>query len=579
MHDLLTGLRKNIFREIVRLLWLSTVATLWTLTVNAQELLVHLPLDGTVQNLGSGGAAELVGTDPVTVQGHVGSAMKFDGRSVIAVPVDLSPEQYPRVTITAWVRADETAPDTDHSIVSSGRQGTTPALRLSKRRYGVKASMRGARSALLASSYSATEEWVFVAGTIDVPAQTLHVMQNDSTYDRDGVRTDTLYPASKHVNPDDPETDPKAWVFIGARTFDPALAPAVGIAIDDVRVYGGTLTAAQLTDVRDASGEQAVASAGVDLPGQPGGEFTMPDNQSPTEDILRERQGGGTDIDPIETPEGMGSERDAAGSPQPTLTDDTGDRHQLPDQEEIQEKAEQVAGARAIEEAEQRAAEREEQARREALAEEARREQEELRAAQEEAAQEGDPDRPTAWHFSEEKHLTAISGRAGDIIRQRDYMDWGLTTDDLVTIYLLGDAYIQIDQKNDVPCDIRLGSLRFNECSEDIKMLYTESSYRVEIPGAITALQVCTNARNGRVKGLEISGHTIDMRGAFGAYAKDTETAPNCSAWATMVVCPSQHMATGIVAHFGNRQRNSSNPLVGLQLICRKVIKEYSVAR
>lgn len=276
-------------------------------TTAAQELLVHLPLDGSVENAGSGGTAELVGPAPATVPGRVGSAMKFDGRSVIAIPIDLSPGQHPRVTITAWVRADETAPDTDHSIVSTGSQGTTPALRLSKRRYGVKANMRGARAALLAGSYSPTEEWVFIAGTLDVPAQTLHVLQNDSTYDRDGVRTHSLYDASKHVNPNDPDADPQAWVFIGARTFDPAVAPAVGIAIDDVRVYGEVLTAAQLADIRDASGEQAVASAGVDLPGGSDDGLTMPDNQSPTAAILRERQGAGSseqaDVEPLDAPE------------------------------------------------------------------------------------------------------------------------------------------------------------------------------------------------------------------------------------------------------------------------------------
>ncbi len=357
MHDLLTGLRKKIFREIVRLLWLSTVTTLWTLTVNAQELLVHLPLDGSVHNAGGGaGKAEVVGTAPVTVQGRIGSAMKFDGRSVIAVPVDLSPDQYPQVTMTAWVRADETAPDTDHSIISTGSQGTTPALRLSKRRYGVKANMRGARAALLAGSYSPTEEWVFIAGTLDVPAQTLHVLQNDSTYDRDGVRTHSLYDASKHVNPNDPDADPQAWVFIGARTFDPAVAPAVGIAIDDVRVYGEVLTAAQLADIRDASGEQAVASAGVDLPGGSDDGLTMPDNQSPTAAILRERQGAGSseqaDVEPLDAPEDVGSD----GASEQALTGAADTQRELPDQEQIAKQATAAAGR----EAEARGGEREE---------------------------------------------------------------------------------------------------------------------------------------------------------------------------------------------------------------------------
>lgn len=120
MRNSLAGAMKNMFC----ILWLLAAAASFMAPAKAQDLLVHLPLDGSVRNAGSGGAAEVVGPNPTTGQGHFGSAMKFDGRSVIAVPDDLSSAHHPRVTMTAWVKADASASNTaTDAVVKDGRSG------------------------------------------------------------------------------------------------------------------------------------------------------------------------------------------------------------------------------------------------------------------------------------------------------------------------------------------------------------------------------------------------------------------------------------------------------------------------
>ena len=83
------------------------------------------------------------------------------------------------------------------------------------------------------------------------------------------------YDASKHANPNDSKSEPRAWVFVGARTFDTALVPAVGIAIDDVHVYDGVLGDAALASIRDRSAGQSMAGAGVELPSESGEQPTL----------------------------------------------------------------------------------------------------------------------------------------------------------------------------------------------------------------------------------------------------------------------------------------------------------------
>ncbi len=553
--------RAGSLKESFRILWLASAAALCGGAANAQELLVHLPLDGTVQNAGSGGEAVIVGPAPESVQGQLGGAMKFDGHTVIAVPVDLSSTQYPRLTITAWVRADASAPNTNHTVVSSGSQGTTPALRLAKRRQGVKAVMRGARSSLLAGDFAPTEEWVFIAGTVDVPAQTLRLLQDDSTYQRDGIRTNNLYSASTHVNPADPDAASQAWVFIGARTFETNQIPTVGIAIDDVRVYAGLLDDDQIAAVREASGTDEGPGDGMtleqyneQLAARNAEQVEDVDYESPTDALSRDRstQDDGTTLEDV--------------------NEDLAARN-----------ADQVGSVDYESPTDALSADR-------STPEDGGSGSDDSSAAPDDdsAGGDGNEDMSTGWHFSAtETDLTTVSGRSGAVVRQDDSFDTGTPSDDYAKFY--GDGarhHLIVSSVDNIPCSLAFNvghegyllneGIALSECAGTVNDgLFSNTRLMVDIPAAMTAVQVCTNPRNGRVKGLEIRGHTIESDGTFGAYAKDTETQPNCSEWSKMVVCSSQHVATGMIAHFDNRRgTSSSNALVGLQLICRKVVKE-----
>lgn len=597
-------------KKTFRLLRLVTAATVCTGAAHAQELLVHLPLDGTVQNAGSGGTAEVVGPAPATVQGQLGGAMKFDGNTVIAVPVDLSSALYPQLTITAWVKADASAPNTNHTVVSSGSQGTTPALRLAKRRNGVKGVMRGARGALLAGDFAPTEEWVFIAGTVDVPAQTLRLLQDASTYQRDGIRTHNLYSASSHVNPNNPEAESQAWVFVGARTFETSLMPTVGIAIDDVRVYGGKLDDDQLAAIRDAdgtagggdmvAGTQAEEAAGPaegssdgmtleqyneQLAARNAEQLEGLDDESQTDALSRDRSApdDGTTLDDINQELAARNSEQTGNIDYESPADAvSGDRSAPADGKTVDELNEDLAEQNA-----ELGGNVDYESPTDTLARDGNSDSSSTAREDDSEGGDGNADTSTGWHFSAtETHLTTVSGRSGDIVKQDDSFDRGTPREEYTKFY--GDEarhLLILSSVDDIPCSVVLNAghegyllgdgIALFECAGTVNDgIFSNKRIRVEVPGSMTAVQVCTNRRNGRVKGFEIRGHAIESDGTWGAYAQDTETLPNCSEWATMVVCRSQHVATGMIAHFDNRRgTSSSNALVGLQLICRKVVK------
>lgn len=592
MIDLFPG------REALRYVTCVLFLLLTPAIAAAQELLVHLPFDGSIENAGSGGTAELAGPAPTTVQGHIGGAMKFDGQ-VVAVPVDLSPNQVSRVTVTAWVKADANAPDTSHWIVSSGTQGTTPFLRLLKRRQGLKTEIRGGRASLLSGDFSPAEQWVFVAGTVDIPAQQLRMQQDDTGYLRNGIRTDSLYDASTHINPNDSDADPQAWVFIGARSFNTNLGAAAGVAMDDVRVYADALSSAQLADLKNGGG-QTIADAGIDLPGQPGGDITMPERQSPTDDILAERQGAG--IQQIDPPDGIGS-GSGTGSDQSPLTTSRPEERQLPDTEEIEQQVTDLAR----EEAEARAAEREAAARQQALraAEEERLRQEQEEAEEEEqepvrgegrigvgtlTVEAGEiPEGVRNFQIdSDEEHRTTVSGGGWGVIAGQLRVDLRRYAIHTIAWYEEGDR----------PCEVVItayapGANRYegvsgraeacngdggNNRSRQVVTLQPSggviTSLRVCIRGPVVTPGLITIPPDGRMKGLDITGRYVSADGTLeGApFPSDSAHRPNCDVDEIQdtVACPTGHVATGLVNHL--KQTSRDNYFIsGIQLICRSV--------
>lgn len=220
----------------------------WAGPAAGQDLLLHFPLDGTPAVAGSAaGDSRLYlfdgGPAPTTVPGRIGSALHFTGKAAIAMPFKLDAVTYPQVTVTAWVRLD---PDStgDRTVFSAGN-GNVPKLMVN----GDRNNITAARGSLLAVTRMPKGEWVFVAGVVDVGAARLENVQGEATLTSEGINVGNLYPPSSYRNPDDPSLPAVPYVFVGSHGFGQWRAK--GMAIDDVRVYAGALTGAQVAAVRE----------------------------------------------------------------------------------------------------------------------------------------------------------------------------------------------------------------------------------------------------------------------------------------------------------------------------------------
>lgn len=72
---------------------------------SSNELIAHLPMDGSIVDKVSGATpTTITGTSPT--EGKIGGAIHFDGTAFVQLPVDLSPQAHPELTITMWVRPD-----------------------------------------------------------------------------------------------------------------------------------------------------------------------------------------------------------------------------------------------------------------------------------------------------------------------------------------------------------------------------------------------------------------------------------------------------------------------------------------
>jgi hypothetical protein len=209
----------------------------------AQELLFHFPLDGSAAVQGStAGDARLYvlddGPPPATVPGKFGNALYFSGNAAIAMPFELDPVAYPLVTVTAWVKVDSES--TGERVVFSAGNGNVPRLSV----YGDRAYFIAARGALMYESAMPRDEWVFVAGVIDVGNARMATHQGEGHLVAEGINVSNLYGPSGYRNPDDPSVPFGPYVFVGSHGFGQWRANRM--AIDEVRVYSGVLSVDQI---------------------------------------------------------------------------------------------------------------------------------------------------------------------------------------------------------------------------------------------------------------------------------------------------------------------------------------------
>jgi hypothetical protein len=523
----------------------------------AQELLFHFPLDGSaaVQGSAAGDARLYVlddGPPPATVPGKFGNALYFSGNAAIAMPFALDHAVYPQVTVTAWVKVD--AQSTGERTVFSAGNGNVPKLSV----YGDRANFVSARAAQMFDAAMPRDEWVFVAGVIDVTGARIATHQGDGHRVQDNINIGNLYGPSGYRNPEDPSVPFGPYVFIGSHGFGQWRADKM--AIDDVRVYTSALTAEQVAAIRDTgAASQAVATSGntgacqssVDCAA---GTYCAvdgacyPDSQLPVGYVQ---------------PSGTPSFYQVEG-----LELDPEDRPAGPLDLAYASEEEALAAAEARE--------------RQAAQDELARQQNELEAQR--VAESGSPiEEETTTDLRPvpvgEPRFSGVAGHVGQNKRTLDLQDQ----------FLHRIAWFE---SSDSPCRIAIAGLDVASeaqldvgCPRNIRpfgLFLSDQARSVELTDSVIgSIAVCNNNPRAlynealRLKGIRVSGARIADDGTTTYVpASDEDSLRNCAEWSIPNLCPVNptHLATGLIVHSNDSGSTGDNEdIVGLQLICRQV--------
>lgn len=500
----------------------SVIGSGATLSVGAQQLLLHFPLDGSPQAYGpaAGDARVYIaagGASPTAVPGKFGQALRFDGTASIAVPFSLDAQAYPAVTVTAWVKVDAGSRG-DRTVFSAGN-GNVPKLLVN----GDRANFVAARSALMFNRSMPRDEWVFVAGVVDVATARLDVHQGDGQLTKDGINTGNLYPPSSYRNPDDPSLPSQRYVFVGSHGF--TQWPARQMAIDDVRVYAGAMTTEQVAALRTASSVESYAAAPATAPAS---------------------SGGTTYFGGVLTDENVAGLSEAQRGTRPL---------------DITYASEEEALA---------AAERRE---REAGQEELARQQNELEAQRRAEGTEPQPatgvPAPTGTPYPVgQPKFSAVAGHVGQNQQMLD----------------LGDRFlneVRWHEALDTPCRVSINGPDGSAMQLDVGCTDLGDVKTVRLSGSVIgSISVCSTASsNRRLKGIRVSGSRLNDDGSLTFVPASSQAyLPNCATWSPLQLCPvdPDYVATGVVVHSNQASTavlshdGSDRQIVGLQLICRQ---------
>ena len=171
--------------------------------------------------------------------GRFGNALKFDGKSVIAIPVDISQEEYPDITLTAWVKFDEES-RSGNTIFSSG------SARLSANSMNVHTRARSHGGPFNRPNRKIQPgEWTFIATSVNLSNKQITMRIGDQSDRRTIKKLVDPRKTRTFRDPENQDQPSQAYVFVGATNFN-FQWPAKGVAIDEIRVYEGALTNKQL---------------------------------------------------------------------------------------------------------------------------------------------------------------------------------------------------------------------------------------------------------------------------------------------------------------------------------------------
>jgi hypothetical protein len=235
-------------RSLIRSLAVVIALTVFGGSAFGQDMIIHLPMDDLdSSNAAIGGSPRMYvktgEATPQVVPGKIGQAIEFDSQAVIALPFDLNHNDYPAVTITAWVRQGLATSGT-RAILSSGSDA------------GARLGVNGGRLAVKAGRTGVSfdrdmpkAEWVFVAAVIDVQNGYARLHQDDAVFVREGIDT-SAKPPKEFANPYEENGGKQPYVFVGGHQFRTWQQTARRLTIDDVRVYAGVLSPRQIDELR-----------------------------------------------------------------------------------------------------------------------------------------------------------------------------------------------------------------------------------------------------------------------------------------------------------------------------------------
>lgn len=473
----------------------------------------YFTFDGNLQDSGGNGYhGQMIGEDGARasaqfVEGKHGQALQLDGTSAMRSFIDLHYEACPQAAFTAWIQSTEDERTGVQYIVSTGS-----GRWLGVHTLGTSLVLNGPANGINQSGVlRANAGWIFVAGVYDYETKsyTFYVRNRGVTKKLGNLR------------------NPEEALWVGA--FNDGMAnPANGILIDDLRIYGQTLSAdeisaiqvnaaaAQGTDTQAAATtppSEALPSCSAHSGCAPGNYCAWdhtchPENHAPMQAL--EVMPGTAPVEGFILDENARSEND-----------------ETPDGPAARQSDEPVT-------------------------------------------------ENVAPHPAGEPQESRLAGAEGNIRRRVDLVDNFMNK-------------ITWEQANQIPCEIMIGGWNSShayqslECASRFLMheIPDEPGYRtldreVTLNGkdsAIGRVRVCNRSSNSRLKGIQIWGEQINTDGTTTYRDEaDAEEFTNCNGnWSGSVLCPVGMLATGLVVHANDRGGDGKAEIVGLRLICRGI--------
>jgi hypothetical protein len=235
------------------LLWLSGSA----MAQDGASLIGHWTFDsGANDTVGTyNGQLIGIGTDstalPVGVPGRTGQALEFNGGTGVEVPIDLDHRTHSALTVTMWVRlGDKPRGAGSQNLISTG-SGHGPQILLARNQ--VRASAGGR---ILGPKRSLSPgEWHFVAVTWDHAEGSMRMFVDNTQafypigYEATSSQKTYISPRDLDLEKYGREGAQKRYLWIGAKDGFGKRSSLTDVAIDDVRIYSGVVSAEQLVEL------------------------------------------------------------------------------------------------------------------------------------------------------------------------------------------------------------------------------------------------------------------------------------------------------------------------------------------